>query len=84
MLLDELAVGTDPQTGQAIGQAVLEELTKKNTISVVTTHFDNLKGLAEGDKDFQKRFDTIFKEEPKSYLQTRSRYSWSKFWYRSS
>ena len=53
VLLDELAVGTDPQTGQAIGQAVLEELTNKNTISVVTTHFDNLKGLAEANPVFR-------------------------------
>ncbi|NRA69052.1 MAG: Smr/MutS family protein [Pseudobacteriovorax sp.] len=46
VLLDELAVGTEPQTGSAIGQAVLEEIGKRKSIGIVTTHFDNLKSLA--------------------------------------
>lgn len=53
VLLDELAVGTEPQTGCAIGQAVLEELAHHRTICVVTTHFDNLKSLAIEDKRFR-------------------------------
>lgn len=46
VLLDEVAVGTDPQTGSAIAQALVENLAEKSIYSVVTTHFDNLKTLA--------------------------------------
>jgi DNA mismatch repair protein MutS2 len=53
VLLDELAVGTEPQTGCAIGQAVLEELVNRRTINIVTTHFDNLKSLAVNDHRFR-------------------------------
>ncbi len=53
VLLDELAVGTEPHTGCAIGQAVLEELADRKAVCIVTTHFDNLKSLALGDKRFR-------------------------------
>lgn len=53
VLLDELAVGTEPVTGSAIGQAILEELAQREVTAVVTTHFDNLKGLAVSDKRFR-------------------------------
>jgi len=53
VLLDELAVGTEPQTGCAIGQAVLEELVNRRAICIVTTHFDNLKSLAVDDRRFR-------------------------------
>lgn len=46
VLLDEIAVGTEPNVGSAIAQAVLEELTRKKVITVVTTHFEKLKILA--------------------------------------
>lgn len=46
VLLDELAVGTDPQTGAGIAQAIVEDLAKRKIMSIVTTHFDSLKGLA--------------------------------------
>lgn len=52
-LLDELAVGTDPQTGAAIGTAVLEDLASRGVKSLVTTHFDALKGLAVSDRRFR-------------------------------
>lgn len=52
-LLDELAVGTDPQTGAAIGTAILEDLAFKKTACLVTTHFDALKSLAIGDGRFR-------------------------------
>jgi DNA mismatch repair protein MutS2 len=52
-LLDELAVGTDPQTGAAIGTAILEELATRQTTTLVTTHFDALKGLAIADQRFR-------------------------------
>ncbi len=53
VLLDELAVGTEPQTGCAIGQAVLEALADRKATCVVTTHFDNLKSLAIEDRRFR-------------------------------
>jgi DNA mismatch repair protein MutS2 len=48
-LLDELAVGTEPQTGSALAQAVLESLAKRGTFTLATTHYDSLKGLASVD-----------------------------------
>ncbi|MBC7532815.1 MAG: Smr/MutS family protein [Oligoflexus sp.] len=53
ILLDELAVGTEPHTGSAIGQAVLEELANRHAMAIVTTHFDNLKSLALNDQRFR-------------------------------
>lgn len=52
-LLDELAVGTDPQTGAAIGTAILEDLASRGVKTLVTTHFDALKGLAVNDRRFR-------------------------------
>ena len=45
-LLDELGSGTDPQYGGAIAEALIEEMVKKGSIGLVTTHFGNLKTLA--------------------------------------
>ncbi|MCB9228328.1 MAG: Smr/MutS family protein [Deltaproteobacteria bacterium] len=53
ILLDELAVGTEPQTGAAIAQAVVEHLEKRECCALVTTHYDNLKGLAIHQKGFR-------------------------------
>lgn len=53
VLLDELAVGTDPQTAAAIGTAVLEDLARRAAVCLVTTHFDALKGLAINDQRFR-------------------------------
>jgi DNA mismatch repair protein MutS2 len=53
VLLDELAVGTDPQTGAAIATAVLEDLADRKAMTLVTTHFDALKGMAIKDKRFR-------------------------------
>lgn len=53
VLLDELAVGTDPQTAAAIGTAILEDLASRQTTCLVTTHFDDLKGLAINDPRFR-------------------------------
>lgn len=53
VLLDELAIGTEPQTGSAIGQAILEKLAGSKVITLATTHFDSLKGLAVTDPRFR-------------------------------
>lgn len=43
VLLDELGSGTDPQEGGAIAMAVLDELIKKDSFVLVTTHHGILK-----------------------------------------
>ena len=52
-LIDELGGGTDPQYGGAIAEALLEFLAQKNTCGLVTTHFGNLKMLAEKHPNIQ-------------------------------
>lgn len=46
-LLDELGGGTEPRSGCAIAQAVLEELYRRGAFGVVTTHFADLKLMAD-------------------------------------
>lgn len=46
ILLDEIAVGTDPEQGAALAQAVLEGLAEKGATVLVTTHYDRLKAMA--------------------------------------
>jgi DNA mismatch repair protein MutS2 len=55
-LLDELASGTDPAQGAAIGQAVLEALVDAGALTVATTHFERLKLLA-----LEERADNPFR-----------------------
>ncbi len=43
VLIDEFGSGTDPVIGGAIAEAILDELNKKQTFGVITTHFSNLK-----------------------------------------
>jgi DNA mismatch repair protein MutS2 len=46
VILDELAVGTDPSQGSVLAQSVLEHLSKNKVTTLVTTHFSRLKALA--------------------------------------
>jgi len=46
VLIDEFGTGTEPLLGGAIAEAVLENLNKKRTLGVITTHYTNLKHLA--------------------------------------
>ena len=46
-LIDELGGGTDPQYGGAIAEALIELLAEKKSCGLITTHFGNLKFLAE-------------------------------------
>lgn len=43
VLLDELGVGTDPTQGEALGIAVLDELTCRHVRVLATSHYANLK-----------------------------------------
>ena len=45
ILIDEIAVGTDPGQGAALAQSVLEALAGKGVTGLVTTHYDRLKTL---------------------------------------
>ena len=42
-LIDEFGAGTEPQSGGAIAEAVLENLNDKKAYGIVTTHYSNLK-----------------------------------------
>lgn len=53
VLCDELMVGTHPDQGAALARAMLEALADASGLIVVTTHFDSLKALAEGDPRFR-------------------------------
>lgn len=46
-LIDEFGTGTEPQLGGAIAEAVLEALNKKQAFGIITTHYANLKKLAD-------------------------------------
>jgi dsDNA-specific endonuclease/ATPase MutS2 len=49
VLLDELGTGTDPESGGAVAQAILEELITNSCKVVVTTHLPRLKTLSYND-----------------------------------
>ncbi|MDQ1914354.1 DNA mismatch repair protein MutS [Paenibacillus sp. GD4] len=53
ILLDELATGTDPGEGIGLSIAVLEELHKRGSTVVATTHFNEIKQFAEAATGFQ-------------------------------
>ena len=60
-LLDELGGGTEPRSGCAIAEALLEELHRRHAFGVVTTHYADLKLLAdscEGIRNGAMLFDT--------------------------
>ena len=62
-LIDEFGTGTEPQLGGAIAEAILLDLNKKQTFGIVTTHYANLKLLAdhhEGILNGAMLFDTKF------------------------
>jgi len=46
ILMDEFGSGTDPELGGAMAEVVLEELVKSKTFGIITTHFPNVKLLA--------------------------------------
>ncbi|NDC42037.1 MAG: hypothetical protein EBZ77_10890 [Chitinophagia bacterium] len=44
--IDELGSGSDPNLGGAFAEAIVEELTRKNALGIITTHYLNLKAMA--------------------------------------
>lgn len=60
VLMDELGSGTDPNFGGGIAQAILEQLLRKKTWGVATTHYYNLKVFAShfpGIRNASMQFD---------------------------
>ena len=47
VLIDEFGTGTDPELGGAVAEAMLEELSRRKTLGVITTHYMNIKIAAE-------------------------------------
>jgi DNA mismatch repair protein MutS2 len=52
VLLDEGFVGTDPAVGMALARAALEDLCGRGVTTLITTHFSNLKTLANENAAF--------------------------------
>jgi DNA mismatch repair protein MutS2 len=50
LLIDEFGTGTEPLIGGAIAEAVLTQLNEQKAYGVITTHYTNLKHLAERSK----------------------------------
>ncbi len=53
VLLDEICAGTDPQEGASLAEVILDDLVAKNTLSVITTHFGELKTLEYTNSKFK-------------------------------
>ena len=51
VLVDEVAAGTDPVEGSALAQALLERLAEQARLTVVTTHYPELKEWASARDD---------------------------------
>ncbi|MBQ9640491.1 MAG: Smr/MutS family protein [Bacteroidaceae bacterium] len=47
ILIDEFGTGTEPQIGGAIAEAVLKRFNQRHSYGVITTHYQNLKHLAQ-------------------------------------
>lgn len=47
ILIDEFGTGTEPEMGGAMAQSILFELNQAKTFGIVTTHYANLKHLAD-------------------------------------
>ncbi|WP_371925101.1 hypothetical protein [Halobacillus sp. A1] len=51
-LIDEIGSGTEPNEGMGLAQAILEQLVEKKAKLMVTTHFTEMKELANKRSDF--------------------------------
>ncbi|MGC8769734.1 MAG: endonuclease MutS2 [Brevinematia bacterium] len=51
VLIDEIASSTEPKEGEAIAYGIIKKLIEKNTLFVITTHYQGLKQIALTDKN---------------------------------
>ena len=61
ILIDEMCAGTDPQEGAVLAEIILKEFAKKQSFSIITTHYGELKTLEYTDPYFKNacvEFDT--------------------------
>jgi DNA mismatch repair protein MutS2 len=62
LLIDEFGTGTDPELGGAIAEAMLEDLSRRKVVGVITTHYMNIKIAADrldGVKNACMLFDDV-------------------------
>ncbi|MCL2245818.1 MAG: Smr/MutS family protein [Lentimicrobiaceae bacterium] len=60
-LIDEFGSGTEPTLGGAMAESILEELYKKDSFGIITTHYGNLKLFCDTHKEAENGamlFDT--------------------------
>lgn len=53
VILDEVGAGTDPGEGMGIAASVLEEIYKKGAVLLATTHYSEIKEIAEKHEGFK-------------------------------
>lgn len=53
ILIDEIAAGTDPKEGASLAKSIMEKFVELGAISLISTHFNELKSLPFNNQDFQ-------------------------------
>ena len=61
-LIDEFGTGSDPELGGALAETFLEEFYSRNAFGIITTHYSNLKMLAN-EKDEMINANMMFDEK---------------------
>lgn len=62
VLVDEICAGTDPNEGAALAMAILEHLYNNKVLTMVTTHYSELKTFAYGNEGMENasvEFDPV-------------------------